>query len=83
MEVRKNKTDLLKKQFVVFKHLRNESLEDIITRYYHLMTELDNNNVEYKTQEANNRLLDALPPKWEIYTLIIKGHAEYKDMDLE
>ena len=31
VEVRKNRTDLLKKQFVVFKHMKNESLEDIIT----------------------------------------------------
>ena len=45
VEVRQNKTDLLKKQFFVFKHMNNELLEDIITRYYHLMTELDNNNV--------------------------------------
>ena len=47
------------------------------------MTELDNNNVEYKIQEANDRLLDTLPPKWEIYTLMIKGNADYKEMDLE
>ena len=63
--------------------MRNESLEDIITRYYHLMTELDNNHVTYTTLEANDRLLEALLPKWKIYTLMIKGHAEYKDMDLE
>ena len=63
--------------------LFRSSLEDIITGYYHLMTELDNNGVEYKTQEANDRLLDALPPKSEIYTLMIKGNVNYKEMDLE
>ena len=47
------------------------------------MTELDNNNVEYKVQEANDRLLDALPPMWEIYNLMIKGNDQYKQMNLE
>ena len=37
-DIKNNKVDLLKKQFAVFKHMKNESLEEIITRYYHLMS---------------------------------------------
>ena len=47
------------------------------------MTELDNNNVKYKDEEANDRLLDALPSKWEIYLLMIKGNEKYKEWNLE
>ncbi|KAM0052178.1 putative transcription factor interactor and regulator CCHC(Zn) family [Helianthus debilis subsp. tardiflorus] len=83
-DVKKNKVDLLKKQFAVFKHMKNESLEDIITRYYHLMSELDNYDIDcYSDIEKNDKLLDALPTKWDIYTLMIKGEAEYETKELE
>ena len=39
-DVKKNK--VLKKQFAVFRHFKDETLEEIITRFYHLMTELGN-----------------------------------------
>ena len=48
-----------------------------------MMTELGNNNIEYKDEEANDRLLDALPRKWEIYSLMIKGNEKYKEWSLE
>ncbi|XP_076953322.1 uncharacterized protein LOC143627363 [Bidens hawaiensis] len=45
--IRNSKIKLLKTQFSVFKYFKNESLDDIITRYYRLMTELDNNSIRY------------------------------------
>ena len=64
--------------------MRNESLEDIITRYYHLMSEMDNYDIDgYSDVEINDKLLDALPTKWDIYTLMIKKEANYETMDLE
>ena len=69
-DVKKNRIDLLKKQFAVFKHMKNESLDEIITRYYHLMSELDNYDIDtFTNEEINDKLLDALPAKWDIYTL--------------
>ena len=83
-DVKKNKIDLLKKQFAVFKHMKNESLEEIITRYYHLMSEIDNYDIDsYTDIEINDKLLDALPSKWDIYTLMIKREADYEEKDLE
>ena len=83
-DVKKNKVDLLKKQFAVFKYMKNESLEDIITRFYHLMSELDNYDIDSYTEvEINDKLLDALPAKWDIYTLMIKRDADYEEKDLE
>lgn len=43
---RNSKTRLLKTQFSVFKYMKNESLNDIITRYYHFMTELNNFDIK-------------------------------------
>ncbi|KAI3503879.1 hypothetical protein L1887_32343 [Cichorium endivia] len=83
-DVKKNKIDLLKKQFAVFKYMKNESLEEIITRFYHLMSELDNYDIDnYTGTEINDKLLDALPAKWDIYTLMIKREANYEEKDLE
>ncbi|KAJ0693836.1 putative transcription factor interactor and regulator CCHC(Zn) family [Helianthus annuus] len=83
-DVKKNKIDLLKKQFAVFKYMKHESLEDVITRYYHLMSEIDNYEIDcYSDVEKNDKLLDALPTKWDIYTLMIKGEADYETKELE
>ena len=83
-DVKKNRIDLLKKQFAVFKHMKNESLDEIITRYYHLMSELDNYDIDtFTNEEINDKLLDALPAKWDIYTLMIKKEADYDKKDLE
>ncbi|XP_076935100.1 uncharacterized protein LOC143601614 [Bidens hawaiensis] len=64
--IRNSKSKLLKTQFSVFKGFKNESLDDIITRYYHLMTELNNYSLKYTEPEIVEKLLDALPPKWDI-----------------
>ena len=60
-QVRKGKAELLKKQFIVFKHLKGESLDELITRYYHLITELDSHGVTYEETEKVDKILDALP----------------------
>ncbi|XP_076941946.1 uncharacterized protein LOC143611657 [Bidens hawaiensis] len=69
--IRNSKSKLLKTQFSVFKGFKNESLDDIITRYYHLMTELNNYSLKYTEPEIVEKLLDALPPKWDIYTILM------------
>mgnify|MGYP004493005983 CR=1 FL=1 len=43
--------DLLKKEFAVFRHLQNESPEEIITRFYHLVTELRNYDITYSNSK--------------------------------
>ncbi|MFS7936069.1 hypothetical protein Hanom_Chr05g00411071 [Helianthus anomalus] len=37
----------------------------------------------YTDIDINNKLLDALPAKWDISTLMIKGEDEYETKDLE
>ena len=82
-DVQKNKKELLKKHFVVFKHFKDESLEEIITRFYHLLTELGNHKLVYTDSELNDKLLDAFPTKWDVYTLMIKEGCNYSSMSLD
>ena len=82
-DVKKNKKELLKKQFAVFKHFKYESLEEIITRFYHLLTELSNHELVYDDSELNDKIFDALPTKWDMYTLMIKEGGSYSSMSLD
>ncbi|KAJ0510819.1 hypothetical protein HanIR_Chr11g0544971 [Helianthus annuus] len=61
---RKTRHDLLKKKFESFHFLENETLNDITTRYYHLMSEIYYFGVLASQQEMVARFADALPPKW-------------------
>ncbi|KAI3742536.1 hypothetical protein L1987_60221 [Smallanthus sonchifolius] len=83
LDVKKSRKELLKKQFLVFKHFQNESLDDLATRFYHLLSELDSASVVYETEEINDKFLEALPSKFDVYTVLIKENVKYKTMSLE
>ena len=82
-ELKKSKKDLLKKQFDVFEFLPNENLDDLITRFSHLMTELDEHAVTFTTKEINEKLLDALPERWNVHTLLMKQTMSLSTMTLD
>ncbi|KAJ0780748.1 hypothetical protein HanPI659440_Chr06g0241291 [Helianthus annuus] len=69
---RKIRHDLLKKKFESFHFLENETLNDITTRYYHLMSEMYYFGVLASQQEMVARFADALPPKWSPYIELLK-----------
>ncbi|KAI3802322.1 hypothetical protein L1987_30452 [Smallanthus sonchifolius] len=83
LDVKKSRKELLKKQFLVFKHFQNESLDDLATRFYHLLSELSSDSVVYETEEINDKFLEALPSKFDVYTVLIKENIKYKSMSLE
>ncbi|KAI3825408.1 hypothetical protein L1987_06891 [Smallanthus sonchifolius] len=83
LDVKKSRKELLKKQFLVFKHFENESLDDLATRFYHLLSELSSASVVYETEEINDKFLEALPSKFDAYTVLIKENVKYKTMSLE
>ncbi|MFS7911636.1 hypothetical protein Hanom_Chr02g00120461 [Helianthus anomalus] len=48
------------------------------------MSEIDNYDIDsYTDIEINDKLHDALPANWVIYTLVIKGEPEYETKELE
>ncbi|KAI3821526.1 hypothetical protein L1987_09094 [Smallanthus sonchifolius] len=66
LDVKKSRKELLKKQFLVFKHFQNENLDDLATRFYHLLSELASAKVKYEPEEINDKFLEALPSKFDV-----------------
>ncbi|KAI3810723.1 hypothetical protein L1987_20345 [Smallanthus sonchifolius] len=65
-DIKKSKRDLLRKQYECFNFMENESLDDLISRFYHLQTELKAFELKYPDEEMVEKFLDALPPKFEM-----------------
>ncbi|MFS7986205.1 hypothetical protein Hanom_Chr11g01007621 [Helianthus anomalus] len=60
---RKTRHDLLKKEFEAFQFMENETLNDMTTRFFHLISEVYSYIVLATQQEMVARLADVLPPK--------------------
>ncbi|KAJ0836902.1 putative RNA-directed DNA polymerase [Helianthus annuus] len=69
---RKSRHDLLKKEFESFQFLENETLNDMTTRFYHLISEMCAYGVAATQQDMVNRFADALPPKWSSFIELLK-----------
>ncbi|KAJ0465996.1 putative transcription factor interactor and regulator CCHC(Zn) family [Helianthus annuus] len=69
---RKSWHDLLKKEFESFQFLENETLNDMITRFYHLISEMCAYGVVSTQQDMVSRFADALPPKWSSFIELLK-----------
>ena len=72
----------LKQQFNSFMHMGNESLGDIVTRYYHLLSEIDTYKIQVTMAKVVETLADALPSKWHPLVLILKQTNALAEMDL-
>ena len=57
------KQSLLRKEFEIFIPYKNESLSDLITRYCHLLSEMDEYCVNVSEAEKVMKLSDVLPKK--------------------
>ncbi|KAF5786654.1 hypothetical protein HanXRQr2_Chr10g0443561 [Helianthus annuus] len=64
--------DLLKKEFDGFTCMEKESLGDLTSRFYHLLTELGIYGVVTTPAEVVTKFADALPPQWNSFLEILK-----------
>ncbi|KAJ0491815.1 hypothetical protein HanIR_Chr12g0567951 [Helianthus annuus] len=64
--------DLLKKEFDGFMHMQGESLKEMTSRFFHLLTELSLHSVTTTPAEVVKKLADALPPQWNEFLEILK-----------
>ncbi|KAF5775980.1 putative transcription factor interactor and regulator CCHC(Zn) family [Helianthus annuus] len=64
--------DLLKKEFDGFTCMDKESLGDMTSRFYHLLTELGNFGVVTTPVEVVKKFADALLPQWNSFLEILK-----------
>ena len=69
---RKLRHDLLKKEFDGFTCMERESLGDLTSRFYHLLTELNNFGVVVTLEEVVIKFADALPAQWNGFLEILK-----------
>ncbi|KAI3810780.1 hypothetical protein L1987_20402 [Smallanthus sonchifolius] len=82
-DVKKSKKELLRKQYECFKHLENESTDDLISRFYHLLTELKSYEVKYPEEDLGEKFLDALPPKFDMYTTLLRENSKFYEMTID
>ena len=82
-QLKKSRKDLLKKQFDLFDHMKNESFDELISRFSHLICELKELGVEYDNIDINEKLLDFLPSNWEVRVMMLKENEEMSTWSLE
>ncbi|KAI3815800.1 hypothetical protein L1987_15482 [Smallanthus sonchifolius] len=82
-DIKKSKRDLLRKQYECFRFLENESLDDLISRFYHLQMELKAFELNYPDDELVEKFLDALPPKFEMYTTLIRENPKFYELTVD
>ncbi|KAF5823858.1 putative transcription factor interactor and regulator CCHC(Zn) family [Helianthus annuus] len=74
--------DLLKKEFDCFTCLDKESLGDMTSRFYHLLTKLNNFGVTTTQAEVVKKFADALPPQWSSFLEILKYNGVLKTTNI-
>ncbi|KAI3754742.1 hypothetical protein L1987_54532 [Smallanthus sonchifolius] len=82
-DIKKSKRDLLRKQYECFNFMENESLDDLISRFYHLQTELKAFELKYPDEELVEKFLDALPPKFEMYTTLMRENPIFYELTVD
>ncbi|XP_022007520.1 uncharacterized protein LOC110906735 [Helianthus annuus] len=81
---KKRRLDRIKTQFEVFKAMKNESLDDLVNRFYHLLSELDRSQPGLYTDfEKVEKFLNCLPKQWNMFTTLIKESPQYEEFTLE
>ncbi|KAJ0510744.1 hypothetical protein HanIR_Chr11g0544191 [Helianthus annuus] len=69
---RKVQHDLSRKEFEGFLFMENETLTEMTTRYYHLISKMYSYKVNASEQEMVMRFAEALPPKWNQFIELLK-----------
>ncbi|KAI3797813.1 hypothetical protein L1987_33076 [Smallanthus sonchifolius] len=72
----------IKKEFDNFMYIRNESLDDLIERFYHLMNELHAHEIKTTKEEKVQCMADALPPKWDSFLMVLKQNNTLGTIDI-
>ncbi|KAM0070812.1 putative transcription factor interactor and regulator CCHC(Zn) family [Helianthus debilis subsp. tardiflorus] len=80
----RNKMSLMKKEFDLFRGLKNETTKQIIDRYCNLVRNMTKLGVKKDTDELIEKLADALPYEiWGTFLMMLKSNkADYKKMKL-
>ena len=66
------KQSLLRKEFEIFMVCKNEGLSELITRYCHLLSEMDEYSVVISETDKVLKLADGLPQAWDSFIMVLK-----------
>ena len=72
-----------KKQFETFISGPKEDFDSLYERLQHLISMLELNGAEISKEDANIKLLRALPSQWNVVTTMMRGQAGLENMDLD
>ncbi|KAJ0800119.1 putative transcription factor interactor and regulator CCHC(Zn) family [Helianthus annuus] len=82
-EMVKSKKSLLKKEFDLFRGLKNESTREIIERYCNLLSNMKRLSIEKHNEELIEKLADALPYEtWGTYLMILRNKKGFSNLTL-
>ncbi|KAF5771922.1 putative transcription factor interactor and regulator CCHC(Zn) family [Helianthus annuus] len=82
-EMVKNKKSLLKKEFDLFRGLKNESTKQIIERYCNLLANMRRLSIEKDNEELIEKLADALPHQtWGTYLMMLRNKKGFNTLTL-
>ena len=81
--LKKNRKNMLKKQYYVFSGIKNETLDELLTRYSHMLTELAYFEYFPDTTDSIEKLLEALPDKWDSFVMTIQENPGFSSWTLE
>ncbi|KAJ0742880.1 hypothetical protein HanPI659440_Chr10g0369201 [Helianthus annuus] len=82
-EMVKNKKSLLKKEFDLFRGLKNESTKQIIERYCNLLANMRRLSIEKDNEELIEKLADALPHEtWGTYLMMLRNKKGFSNLTL-
>ncbi|KAJ0939385.1 putative transcription factor interactor and regulator CCHC(Zn) family [Helianthus annuus] len=82
-EMVKNKKSLLKKEFDLFRGLKNESTKQIIERYCNLLVNMKRLSINKDNEELIEKLADALPHEtWGTYLMMLRNKKGFSTLTL-
>ncbi|MFS7949265.1 putative transcription factor interactor and regulator CCHC(Zn) family [Helianthus anomalus] len=80
-EMVKNKKSLLKKEFDLFRGLKNESTKQIIERYCNLLMNMKRLSITKDNEELIEKLADALPHEtWGTYLMMLRNKKGFSSL---
>ena len=74
------KQSLLRKEFEIFMAYKNESLNDMITRFCHLLAEMDEYAVQITESDKVLKLADGLPQIWDSFIMVLKQTLKFESL---
>ncbi|KAJ0496278.1 hypothetical protein HanHA89_Chr13g0497861 [Helianthus annuus] len=82
-EMIKNKKSLLKKEFDLFRGLKNESTKQVIERYCNLLVNMRRVSINKDNEELIEKLADALPHEtWGTYLMMLRNKKGFNNLTL-